>query len=186
MSALVSNQSHVSCRVSFWTERSNLVQSLCITRNRFSVIGGWKMRHGCNDESQRGIFYAVRWKRWCVLNVWRTSRGGCEKCFFHNLWLTGPFFFFSSRFVGYVGRSAVVRVCDGWRCFDSKDSYVKFSTETRSVICSKAETGFVKCIGGKTSNLWWGQVSEYPTSKLSRSFNHDVGINEPNHVARET
>lgn len=77
----------------FWTERSNLVQSLCITRNRFSVIGGWKMRHGCNDESQRGIFYAVRWKRWCVLNVWRTSRGGCEKCFFHNLWLTGPFFF---------------------------------------------------------------------------------------------
>lgn len=26
---------------------------------------------------------------------------------------------------------------------------MKFSTETRSVICSKAETGFVKCIGGK-------------------------------------
>lgn len=60
MSVLVSNQSHVSCRVSSERNVRNLLQTLRITRNRFSVIGGWKMRHGCNDESQRGIFYAVR------------------------------------------------------------------------------------------------------------------------------
>lgn len=162
------------------------MQTLCIAENGFSVIGCWEMRHACNDESQRGVFYAVRWKRWCVLNVWRTSREGCEKCFFHNLWLTGPFFFFSLHLVRCVGHSAVVRVCDDGRCFDGKDLHTRFSPETRTVIRSKTETDFVTCIGGKTSNLRWGQGSKYPTSKLSRSFNRNVGIKEPKHAARET